>query len=636
MKAYSALNKLFMFITGIDNPVTARLSALAATAIICLGLGANGRVDAAQGSVVLHGIAHAHTVHVPVETKNIPKNLQVLSAKDAALYRAIFAAQKNDDWKTADVAIASLEDKRLMGHVLAQRYTRRPASIADYKAWLTNYADLPEAAAIYNQAQSLPGAMFAGFSKPVLAELWTGSDGYEASLGFRSGMTEADNKAAEQLADHVDHALKHGDPFAAETILDSERTRRAMPSDELSDTQSRIAASFFYEGRTEAARRLAFQAGAQNPLALWIAGLGAWKQNDAATAAVFFSRLAARDNLSGWDKAAAAFWAYRAFDKVGNAIDAHYWLRHAAQQPHSFYGLLATQLLGKTPAWSWKLPELNARNTAALAAKPAGWRAIALIQTDRSDLAEAELRRLNPHGQKDVQEAMLAVSDFAKMPSLMLRLGGLAINGQGQFYDAALYPVPPWQPEKGFQVDRALIYALMRRESRFDPTAVSEAGACGLMQLMPNTAHLISDGEIDGGKNCAQDLLDPNFNMSLGQDYVRKLASLPMVGNNLLYLLTAYNSGPGNLARWSDDAGHDPLLFIESLPVRETRDYVQQVLIQYWSYRARLGEQQVSLKQLAKGEWPRIIIDAPVTQQAALPQPLSHNAIEVASETTVH
>ena len=106
--------------------------------------------------------------------------------------------------------------------------------------------------------------------------------------------------------------------------------------------------------------------------------------------------------------------------------------------------------------------------------------------------------------------------------------------------------------------------------------------------------------------------------------------------HNLLYLLTAYNSGPGNLARWSDDAGHDPLLFIESLPVRETRDYVQQVLIQYWSYRARLGEQQVSLKQLAKGEWPRIIIDVPVTQQAALPQPLSHNAIEVASETTVH
>jgi soluble lytic murein transglycosylase-like protein len=630
MKAYSALNSFFMFITGIDNPVTARLSALAATAIICLGLGANGRVDAANGSVALHAVLH-QGVRVPVKTRDIPKNMQVLSSKDAVLYRAIFAAQKKDDWKTADVAIADLEDKRLMGHVLAERYKRRPASIAEFQAWLASYADLPEAADIYSQAQSLPEAAVTSLNKPVLAELWTGSDGYEASLGFRNETT-VDSPAAEHLADRIDHALKHGDPFAAETILESERAHRTLPSDELADAQSRIASSFFYQGRMEAARRLAYQAEiSQNPLALWIDGLAAWKQGDAAAAAVFFSKLAAQDDLSGWDKAAAEFWAYRAFDKVGNAIDARYWLRRAAQQPHSFYGILATQALGKTPGWSWKLPELNAQNIAALTDKPAGWRALALIQSGRPDLAEAELRRLNPHGQKDMQEAMLAVADTAQMTALSLRLGGLATNTEGKFYDAALYPVPPWQPEKGFQVDRALLYALMRRESRFDPNATSEAGACGLMQLMPSTARLISGGEIDGGKNCNGGLLDPNINMALGQDYVRRLANLPMVGDNLLFLLAAYNGGPGNLARWSDgEEGRDPLFFIETLPVRETRDYVQQVLIQYWSYRARLGEPQVSLKQLAKGEWPRIIM-TPVTEQAALPQAMSASNMEVAS-----
>jgi hypothetical protein len=87
---------------------------------------------------------------------------------------------------------------------------------------------------------------------------------------------------------------------------------------------------------------------------------------------------------------------------------------------------------------------------------------------------------------------------------------------------------------------------------------------------------------------------------------VKHLASQPMIGDNLLLLLAAYNSGPNKLARWVDnDNRKDPLLFIESLPVRETRDYVQQVLIYYWNYRARLAEPETSLTQLAHGEWPR-------------------------------
>jgi soluble lytic murein transglycosylase-like protein len=100
-------------------------------------------------------------------------------------------------------------------------------------------------------------------------------------------------------------------------------------------------------------------------------------------------------------------------------------------------------------------------------------------------------------------------------------------------------------------------------------------------------------------------MLDPAYNMALGQKYVRHLAGQPMIGDNLLLLLAAYNCGPGKLARWMDERTNDPLLFIESLPARETRDYVQQVLIQYWTYRARLAEPQTSLTQLAHGEWPR-------------------------------
>ena len=211
---------------------------------------------------------------------------------------------------------------------------------------------------------------------------------------------------------------------------------------------------------------------------------------------------------------------------------------------------------------------------------------------------------------------MLSLADKEHMPALALQLGSLATTEDGKLYDAALYPLPSWKPEAGFSVDPALLYAIMRRESQFNPEAVSPRGACGLMQLMPATAAVVSNEENIG---CTAAMREPARNIALGQDYVHHLSSLPMIGDNLLFLLTAYNGGPGNLERWMDSSMRgDPLLFIESLPSRETHDYVQQVLMHYWSYRARLAEPETSLSQIATGEWPRYasISNAVKTAQA--------------------
>jgi soluble lytic murein transglycosylase-like protein len=136
------------------------------------------------------------------------------------------------------------------------------------------------------------------------------------------------------------------------------------------------------------------------------------------------------------------------------------------------------------------------------------------------------------------------------------------------------------------------------------------------MQIMPNTAHLISNDN-QNGKHCPTGLFDPATNMAMGQKYVRVLAGQPMIGDNLLFLLAAYNGGPGNLVHWLDgDDRRDPLLFVESLPMRETRDYVQQVLLQYWMYRSRLSQPETTAAQLARGEWPRYALHDTGTQQA--------------------
>jgi hypothetical protein len=77
------------------------------------------------------------------------------------------------------------------------------------------------------------------------------------------------------------------------------------------------------------------------------------------------------------------------------------------------------------------------------------------------------------------------------------------------------------------------------------------------------------------------------------------------VGGDLFRLATAYNGGPGNLRSWTRiSKAEDPLLFIESLPIRESRMYVEHVLTNLWIYRARLGQPAPSLADVAANRWP--------------------------------
>jgi soluble lytic murein transglycosylase-like protein len=632
----------------LSNIITARTPAtlprLAATAIICWSLGANTHVDAANTSPALQGVSqHTARTALPAvqDMEDSLPALHVLSDKDADLYRAIFAAQDKGDWKAADKLIAKLGNRRLVGHVLAARYESRSPSAKDLQVWLERYADQPQAGELYERALSL-AAKGSRIPAPASAEAWTGNDGYGASFGFKAS-SNASSIAAKRFGAKIARALRHDEPITAENLLATEQKSRKMPEDEIANAQALIAANYFYDGQSQHARYLADEiAESHNPLGLWIGGLTAWQQDDAEASAAAFAELASLPGLSAWDQTAASFWAARAYKRAGDQADATRWLHQAALKPHSFYGYLAAHLLGQDVNWSWQLPPLDEKHIGILTAEKGGWRALALLQIGQKDLAESELRHVNPQGRRDLQESMLALAEAAHMPSLALQLGGVATHTDGKPYDAALYPLPPWQPTAGFDIDPALLYALMRRESQFDPSAVSERGACGLMQLMPATAQIVeraSGSHEKIGRACNARLLNPGINMALGQKYVRQLAAQPMIGDNLVLLLAAYNGGPGNLARWIRDSNElqtriandegrnsvkqpDPLMFLESMPAHQTRDYVEQVLMHYWSYRARLAEPETSLTQLAHGEWPRYAIDEvrrPTAKDAALP-----------------
>ncbi len=163
------------------------------------------------------------------------------------------------------------------------------------------------------------------------------------------------------------------------------------------------------------------------------------------------------------------------------------------------------------------------------------------------------------------------------------------------------YTVPHWKPREGFTVDPALIYAIMRQESKFDPDAESDAGALGLMQVMPRTAGEVTQRHADWKTL----LFDPQTNLDIGQRYVSKLLQSDGVSNNLMMMAVAYNGGPTTLDRWRrNNDENDPLLFLETIPVNETRGFIEQVLTNYWNYRAQLGEDTASLDDLAAGKWP--------------------------------
>jgi soluble lytic murein transglycosylase len=102
-------------------------------------------------------------------------------------------------------------------------------------------------------------------------------------------------------------------------------------------------------------------------------------------------------------------------------------------------------------------------------------------------------------------------------------------------------------------------------------------------------------------------LHDPAFNLDLGQRYIVFLAAQEPVNGDLIRLLASYNAGLGSFARWAQqirDQG-DPLLFIEAIPIDETRTYVPRVLTYTWLYAARLHLPAPSLTELAAGLWPR-------------------------------
>ncbi|AKG22384.1 transglycosylase SLT domain-containing protein [Calothrix sp. 336/3] len=161
-------------------------------------------------------------------------------------------------------------------------------------------------------------------------------------------------------------------------------------------------------------------------------------------------------------------------------------------------------------------------------------------------------------------------------------------------YWQARYPFPylkeikKWSGER--QLNPLLVTALIRQESRFEKEIISSAGATGLMQVMPDTAKWIAPQIKADYKNL--DLKKPQDNIMLGTWYLDHTHE--QYGNNSLLAIASYNAGPGNVSKWLKSLPKDdPDDFVEAIPFDETKNYVRQVLGNYWNY-LRLYNPEIS------------------------------------------
>jgi soluble lytic murein transglycosylase len=301
--------------------------------------------------------------------------------------------------------------------------------------------------------------------------------------------------------------------------------------------------------------------------AVWEAAWASYQCRDYQGAAAYLRKLTSREDM----REKSLYWLSRALVATGDTKGAEQPLAAlASEYPLGYYALISNRWVS-----SLELP-LPPKSPLTSLPMPAGFdREKALITLGLLGEAARELARTSKGGNP------------GGIARLYLEMG----NYNGAMLAAA--KEKPKRGDKGSQtawalsfplayseevaqsafltgVPESLIYAIMRTESNYSPAALSPVGAVGLMQIMPATAETISLG-------ASARLTTPGLNIRLGARQLKTL--LNQYDKNIPLAAAAYNAGGKNVNRWQKVLGALPQdEFIESIPFRETREYVKKVV----------------------------------------------------------
>jgi soluble lytic murein transglycosylase len=288
------------------------------------------------------------------------------------------------------------------------------------------------------------------------------------------------------------------------------------------------------------------------------------------------------------------YWKARAY-KAQNSISKANAILVPLSHEHSFYGLLAKDELGDVMTSMPSNYEPSDAEVQAIKNQPAMQRALEFQRLDMRWESRVEWAWAT----KDYDDKqMLAAAEFAMRQSWY----DLAINTAEKtkfVHNFVLrYPVPYRETVQTFSkangLDEAWVYGLTRQESRFVSYAKSGVGASGLMQVMPATAAWIA--KKTGFSEYRQNMIhQTETNVKLGTYYLRYI--LDLMSGQAAMATAAYNAGPGNARHWAPKKPMEGAIYAETIPILETRQYVQKVMANTCFYSNTLGTKSVSLKQ---------------------------------------
>jgi soluble lytic murein transglycosylase-like protein len=526
----------------------------------------------------------------------------VLSRSERSNYREVFAALKASDWASASARLDAMGSGPLHAVARAELYLAKgspTATLEQLMPLLAQAPDLPQAAQLARLATTR-GATELPLLPSAQDLVWAGSQPRRE----RAKRASSDAIATE-LETVIQPLIVDNRPQEAEAML-SQWQDRLIPQSR-TEYEQRIAWSYYIVGDDASARRLAERArvgmGEWAIQGAWVSGLASWRMKDCNAAADAFGLVGSRSGDAEL-MAAGNYWAARADMMCGRPDRVQQRLRTASHIRETFYGMLAQRALGIAVANPDGLHNFRDAEWQRIAHKPNVKAAIALAEIGEDDLASDLMKHQAKIGGSADHHALIHLASDLNFPATQYFLAHHAPRGASVNF-AARYPMPDWQPARGWRVDKSLAFAHALQESSFRSKVVSPAGAVGLMQVRPGTAGDVARAR--GEPFSPSQLTDPASNLEFGQSYIEYLRDYHATGGLLPKVIAAYNAGPAPVAEWNAramDKG-DPLLYIESIPYWETRGYVPIVLRNYWIYEQKAGREAGSRTALAQGMWPR-------------------------------
>jgi peptidoglycan lytic transglycosylase len=276
--------------------------------------------------------------------------------------------------------------------------------------------------------------------------------------------------------------------------------------------------------------------------------------------------------------------AYRRFDSIAGAL--------------GFYQRLAAEELGRPLELPAAPPPVSEEDVSAMEGRIGFARALKLLRLGLRDEGNHEwaweLRGMN-------DRELRAAAEYARRQGVLDRMIMTSDRTRNEIDLQQRFPTPYHRTMSEVAdplgIDQNWIYGLIRQESRFVEDARSGSGAQGLMQLMPRTARYVAT-RIGLQNFRPSRITDADVNLRLGCSYLKFVYDDQ--GGEALLASAAYNAGPKRLRQWRTTlkTPMDGAVFVETIPLNETRNYVQKVLLNTMIYAALDGRQDVELKSM--------------------------------------